>query len=89
MAPGAGTVSQMSPFHRRKNEVEKAPNQPDYLEGFLAEPADVGTSEADVEAVEKADAVRSAEQDRITQLVKTEEAFDKNAPGPTIRDTPL
>jgi hypothetical protein len=79
----------MSPFRRRKNEVKTAPTRPDYLEDFLKEPADVGTSAADVDAVEKSDADRAAEQDRITQFLKTEEAFERNAPRPTVRDTPV
>jgi hypothetical protein len=82
----------MNPRRRRKNQSESAPTQPDYLEGFLAEPADVGTSDADadadVAAVAKADADRAAEQVRISQFVRTEEVFDRNAPRPSVRDTP-
>lgn len=86
MGPDAGTVSMMSPFRRRKSEAEKALARPDYVEGFLAEPADVGTSEVDVEAVAKADADQASKQAEIEPFVKTEEAFDKNAPRPTIRN---
>jgi hypothetical protein len=78
----------MSPRRRRKNQIEVTPMQPDYLEGFLAGPADVGTSDADVAAVAKTDADRAAEQVRISQFVKTEEVFDRNAPRPSVRDTP-
>jgi hypothetical protein len=77
----------MSP-RPRKNQSEVAPTQPDYLEGFLAEPADVGTSDADVAAVAKADADRASEQVRLSQFVKTEEVFDRNAPRPSVRNSP-
>jgi hypothetical protein len=68
---------------RRKNKDETL-ERPDYLEGFLAQPADVGTTEEDVEAVAKADAERAADQARIEAFVKTEEAFDRNAPRPPV-----
>jgi anti-sigma factor RsiW len=79
----------MSPFRRRKNRADSTSTQPDYLEELLAQRADVGTSEDDVKAVEKADADRAAEQTRIAQFVKTEEILDRNAPRPSVRDTPL
>jgi hypothetical protein len=79
----------MSPLRRRKKRAEATPARPDYLEGFLAQPADVGTSDVDIEAVEKADADRAAEHARIAQFVNTDEVFDRNAPRPSVRDTPL
>ena len=78
----------MSPLRRSKKRAEATPARPDYLEGFLAQPDDVGTSDVDVEAVEKADADRVVEHARIAQFIKTEEVFDRNAPRPSVRDTP-
>lgn len=75
----------MSPFGKRKTSGEEASARPDYLDGFLAEPPDEGTSQADVDAVAKADADHAEEQERIAQFVKTEEAFDQNAPRPNVR----
>ena len=80
---------EMSLFHRRKSEDDRAPMRPDYVEEFLSEPADVGTSEADLAAVEKADAMRVAEQARFAQFIQTEQSFERNAPRPTVRDTPV
>lgn len=77
-------MTAVSPFRHRKNRDVAAAEQLDYLKGFLAQPADTGTSEVDVEAVAKADADRAAEQTRIAQFVKTEEAFDRNAPRPPV-----
>ena len=73
----------MAPFRRRKVKDE-TPERPDYLDGFLAQPADEGTTEEDVEAVANADAERAADQARIAAYVKTEEAFDRNAPRPPV-----
>jgi hypothetical protein len=69
---------------RRHRDKDETPERPDYLEGFLAQPADVGTTEEDVEAVAKADAERVADQARIAAYVKTEGAFDRNAPRPPV-----
>lgn len=74
----------MSPLRRRTHRDAESAAQPEYLEGFLAQPADVGTSEEDIEAVTKADADREAEQVRIAQFVETEEAFDQNARRPPV-----
>jgi hypothetical protein len=79
----------MSRLRRRKNQSTAAPTASDDLQDFLAEPADVGTSDADVAAVAKADADRTAEQVRMSQYVKTEEESDRNAPRPNVRETPL
>jgi hypothetical protein len=70
----------MSPLRRRKSESEGTSAQPDYLDEFLAEPSDLGTSEADVQAVENDDAVRAADQVRIDLFVKNEEILDHSAP---------
>ena len=58
--------------------------EPDYLKGLLAQPADAGTNQVDIDAVANADAERAAEQERIAQFVKTEGAFDRNAPRPPV-----
>jgi hypothetical protein len=79
----------MSPSRRRKNKVEATTERPDYVDGFLAQPADAGTTEEDVAAVAKADAERAAEEKRMAGFLKTEEVFDRNAPRPSTRDTPL
>jgi hypothetical protein len=76
----------MSPLRRRKRRVEETTSPPEYLEAFLAESPDVGTSDADVAAVAEADVDRVAEEARLAQYVKTEEAFDRNAPRPSTRD---
>jgi hypothetical protein len=73
----------MSPLRRRKRADASAPT-PNYLADFLAQPVDVGTRAADVEAVAQADADHAAEAARIEQFVKTEEAFDRNAPRPPV-----
>lgn len=76
----------MSPLRRRKKPVEVTTSAPDSLDAFLAEPPAVGTSDADVAAIVKADADRAAEAARLAQYVKTEEAFDRNAPRPSTRE---
>ena len=75
-------------MRRHRNKVDETTELPDYLEGFLNQPADVGTTDDDVKAVATADADRAAEQHRIDQYLKTEEVFDRNAPRPSTRDTP-
>ena len=80
------TVRAMSPFRRNKHRADSTTAQPDYLEGFLAQPADEGTSEADVKAVEGADAVRATELARNAQFIKTEEILDRNASRPSVRE---
>jgi hypothetical protein len=77
----------MGAFRRRKDKDETS-ERPDYLDSFLAQPADEGTTDDDVKAVATADADRAAEQHRIDQYLKTEEVFDRNAPRPSTRDTP-
>jgi hypothetical protein len=72
----------MAPLRRHKDTEES--QRPDYLEGFLAQPADVGTTEEDLDAVAIADAQRAADQARIEAFVQTEEAFDRNAPRPPV-----
>jgi hypothetical protein len=74
----------MSPFTRRKKSDADVSTRPDYLDGFLAQPADVGTSEADVAAVAQADADRAAKEARVAQFVKTEGALDQIAPRPPV-----
>jgi hypothetical protein len=76
----------MSPLRRRKKRVEATTSPPDSLDAFVAEPPAVGTSDADVAALAKADADRAADEARLAQYVKTEEAFDRNAPRPSTRD---
>jgi hypothetical protein len=76
----------MSPLRNRKKRVEETTSPPDSLNAFLAEPPEVGTSDADVAAVARADADRAAERARIAQYVNTEEVFDRNAPRPSTRD---
>jgi hypothetical protein len=73
-------VREVSPLRRRKSESEGAAAPPDYLDRFLAEPAGVGTSDADVEAVENDDTVRAADQVRVDRFVKTEEILDGSIP---------
>ena len=85
MRKNACTLKAVRPLRRRKTR-DVAAAQPDYLEGFLAQPADAGTSQVDIDAVANADADRAAEQARIAQFVKTEEAFDRNAPRPPVID---
>jgi hypothetical protein len=58
----------------------------DPLDKFLAEPPQAGSSDADVAALAKADAERATEEARLAQYVETEEAFDRNAPRPSVRD---
>jgi hypothetical protein len=74
----------MGPRRRRRDRVEETSTQPEYLATFLAQPPQVGTSDADVEAVAKSDADHAAEAERIARFVKTEEAFDRNAPRPPV-----
>jgi hypothetical protein len=78
----------MSSMRRHKKVEQSATQRPDYLDSFLAQPADEGTTDDDVKAVAKADADRAAEQHRIDQYLKTEEVFDRNAPRPSTRDAP-
>jgi hypothetical protein len=75
----------MSPLRRHKrDEIGGAP--PDSLDAFLAQPADEGTSDADVAALAKADADRAAEESRLAPFITTEEILDRNAPRPSVRD---
>jgi hypothetical protein len=76
----------MSPLRRRKKQASETSPRPDSLEEFLAEAPEVGTSDADSDAVAQADVERAAEQARFAQYVQTEEAFDRNAPRPSTRD---
>jgi hypothetical protein len=65
---------------------DQTPSASDSLDKFLAEPPDVGTSDADAAAVAKADDEGAADEARLAQFVKTEETFDRNAPRPSTRD---
>ena len=59
--------------------------RPDCPEELLAQPPDVGTSNAVGESVARADEDRAAGQPRIDQFIKTDETFDTNAPRPSPR----
>jgi hypothetical protein len=74
----------MSSLRRHKNSDEATSEKADYLDAFLAQPADVGTRVEDIEAVAKADADGAAERARMDAFLKTEEAFDRNAPRPSV-----
>ena len=72
----------MSSLRRHENEDQSATERPDYLDEFLAQPADVGTTQDDVEAV----ASRDAEQVQSAEIAKSEGAFDLYAPRPPVID---
>ncbi|MGB8197052.1 MAG: hypothetical protein WCF25_08610 [Acidimicrobiales bacterium] len=70
----------MGPLGGCKDTSEVATKRPDYLEEFLARPADIDV----IKAIATADADRAAEEARIAANAKSEFAFDPCAPRPPV-----
>jgi hypothetical protein len=69
-------------MRRHENKVVETAERPDYLDEFLAQPADMGTTQDDIDDV----AERDAEQARSAAIAKSEGAVDLYAPRPPVID---
>jgi hypothetical protein len=69
-------------MRRHENEGPSATEGPDCLDEFLAQPADVGTTQDDIDDAGE----RDAEQARSAAIAKSEGAVDLYAPRPPVMD---